>query len=215
MNTPQGPADIEKRPISFLEWAGAILGFLALFAEILRRSVFDFDAQSGDLWFNLIIFVSLAVSLSLMLPTLFREWFSPRRGVADHYLALVMVVIIAASIYVGLKDWTHHFVGVLPIILAGYAICKNKYRAYQNCLEAVSEKLHKNKLPEVEVVNEAEGNSQQPPSSSTLATPSASPPESASGCPASSPKATDPLTRHQPRPPPPLAASAKATPSPR
>jgi len=163
MNPPQDSSEITKRPITFLEWAGAILGCLALFAEMIRRISPSLNEAGGQWWFNIIIFTSLVLTLLLVLPVLLREWMSPRRGASDFYLALIMFVTLGGSIYLSMSNWEEHFMGVLPIVLAGYAICKNKYRTYQAALESVLEDLDRKGHPEIEVTNEGENQTRRAP----------------------------------------------------
>ena len=145
-----------KKPLSFLEWASAGLGIAALFAEMLRRIFPTTQDGLGFIVVHTIIVVALGLVFIQGLPILFQEIVSNRRGTADYYMLSLFIFCLVGSGVEIQENMQNHFLGILPVLFAGYAISKRKYRNYQEGLELASESL-KTGGPALEVLKESEG----------------------------------------------------------
>lgn len=144
-----------KRPLSFLEWASAGIGSLALLAEMVRRSFPHLETGTGLLVFQTVIFVSVGLALIQGIPVLVQELLSQRRGTADYYMLTLLAFCIFASAFRAQQNWQDHFLGILPILFAGYGISKRKFREYQKGLQLVSNALAAGGGPQIEVLEES------------------------------------------------------------
>ncbi|MCB1120182.1 MAG: hypothetical protein KJT03_01425 [Verrucomicrobiae bacterium] len=144
-----------KRPLSFLEWSSAGIGLVALVAEVMRRLFPNLETGTGVLVFQTVIFISVGLACIQGIPVLVQELLSRRRGTADYYMLCLLAFCIFASAFQAQRNWQDHFLGVLPILFAGYGISKRKYREYQESLQLVSDTLAAGGGPQIEVLEES------------------------------------------------------------
>jgi len=146
---------LTKKPLSFLEWASAGIGMAALLAEMSRRINPSIENGSGSIVIHTIILVSVGLVCIQGIPILVQEIASKRRGTADYYMLSLLIFCLVGAALEAQKNWQNHFLGILPIIFAGYGISKRKYRDYQEGLQLASDTLEAGGGPEIDVLEES------------------------------------------------------------
>ena len=69
-------------------------------------------------------------------------------------LTLFLFCLIGSA-FEAQKNIQNHFLGILPILFAGYGITKRKYREYDQILQQTADALEAGDGPELEVVQES------------------------------------------------------------
>lgn len=146
---------LTKRPLSFLEWASAGIGIAALLAEMIRRSFPSLQDGVGFIIIHTIIGVAVGLVCIQGIPILAQEIASKRRGTADYYMLGLLAFCLIGSAFEAQKNLQNHFLGILPILFAGYGISKRKYREYQESLQLASNVLQEDGGPVLEVLEES------------------------------------------------------------
>ena len=144
-----------KKPLSFLEWTSAVSGIAALLAEISRRLFPSILEGTGFLFVNTIFVIALGLVCIQGIPVLYQELLSKRRGTADYYMLGLFIFCLAGSAFVAQRDFNQHFLGVLPVLFAGYGISKRKYKEYQENLELAAIALDADSGAEMDVIEES------------------------------------------------------------
>lgn len=144
-----------KKPLSLLEWASVGSGAAALVCEILRRIYPNLQEGNGFLLVNSVFVIALIIVCIQGIPVLYQELLSKRRGTADIYMAILLVFCLAGSAFVAQKDLNQHFLGILPVLFAGYSISKQKYKEYQQSLQQASDSLEAGGGAEMDVIEES------------------------------------------------------------
>lgn len=151
MSTPA----LTKTPLSLLEWSSAASGIVALLVEALRRLFPSIQDGNGYIIVHTLIGVALGLVCIQGLPILAKELISRQRSTADYYMLALLIFCLFGSAFEAQKNIQNHFLGIIPILLAGYAITKRKYREYDGILQRTSDALETNDGPELEVVQES------------------------------------------------------------
>ena len=146
---------LTKTPLSFLEWASASSGIFALMAETLRRLFPSIQEGNGFLAINTVILVAIGLVCIQGIPILTQELISKRRGVADYYMLALLVFCLVGSAVEMKKDLQNHFLGILPILFAGYGITKRKFREYNVGLQNAAYALESGEGPKLEIFEES------------------------------------------------------------
>jgi cation transport ATPase len=146
---------LTKTPLSFLEWSSACSGIIALMAETLRRLFPSIQDGNGYLVINTLIVVAMGVVCIQGIPILTHELTSKRRGSAEYYMVALLVFCLAGSAMEMQKDLKNHFLGILPILFAGYGITKRKYREYYESLQNAADGLESGGGPKLEILEES------------------------------------------------------------
>lgn len=146
---------LKKTPLSLLEWSSTASGVIALLVEILRRLIPSIQGGSGYLIIHTLIAVALGLVCIQGIPILIKELTSRRRSTADFYMLTLFLFCLIGSAFEAQKNIQNHFLGILPILFAGYGITKRKYREYDQILQQTADALEAGDGPELEVVQES------------------------------------------------------------
>ncbi len=155
LNTQVPKPPNTRKPLSILEATSAVLGALALLLEIARRFYPELHDGTGYIWLYSLMALSFGVTTIHGLPILLKEFLSNRRSPADYYMIFLFIFCLAGSLMEAGRNLEEHFLGVLPILFAGYAICKRKYRDYNDSLEAAARDVQASQKPEIVLITDA------------------------------------------------------------
>ena len=146
---------LTRTPLSLLEWASASSGIIALITETLRRLFPSIQEGNGFLVINTVLVVAIGLVCIQGIPILTQELISKRRGTADYYMLALLIFCIVGSVVEMQKDLQNHFLGILPILFAGYGITKRKYREYNVSLQNAAHALESGSGPKLEIFEES------------------------------------------------------------
>ena len=142
-------------PPSLLELVSTGVGIVALLVEMVRRLYPPLHDGVGYLIIHTIFAVAVGLVCIQGIPVMAKEIASKRRSTADYYMLSLLVFCLIGSIYEAQKDLQNHYLGILPILFAGYSISKRKYREYQESLQLASDNLNAGTGPVLEVIEES------------------------------------------------------------